>query len=296
MYDFGAIDKCLQAMRNRIGFKTYNPNKPAKYGINIKCLNEVRMAYTHRSEVFAGKPEIQGQTPYYNPSTEAVTLRLFDTYGWDKLKGRNISLDNLYTSIPMTQKMLEKGVTVLGTMRHNRKGLPKEISSTKDREHLSSKIWYEKEKGKLSLVSYVVNTKSKGKKNVVLLSSHAVIAGVTKDDDKEKPALIKVYDYTKGGTDICDQRAANYSVNIKSPRWTIKLFCYMLDTSRINVQTLHSVKQGYDPRKVDSFDFGWNLVSALTLPQLQRRKTAGLQKAVTSKIFICLNSFGATDF
>ena len=30
------------------------------------------------------------------------------------------------------------------------------------------------------------------------------LLGVTKDDDKVKPAIPKLYDYTKGGTDIVD--------------------------------------------------------------------------------------------
>ena len=30
---------------------------------------------------------------------------------------------------------------------------------------------------------------------------------VTKDDGKEKPALYKLYDFTKGGTDIVDQKS-----------------------------------------------------------------------------------------
>ena len=54
------------------------------------------------------------------------------------------------------------------------------------------------------LISYVVNTKSKGKKNVLALTTMRPLLGVTKDDDKVKPAIPKLYDYTKGGTDIVD--------------------------------------------------------------------------------------------
>ena len=286
MADYGAVDECLYACRNQLGFKTYNPNKPAKYGINIKCLNEVRCAYTHRSEVFAGKPVEQGHTPYYIPNTEGITMRLFEQYGWRKLKGRNITMDNLYSSIPMAEKMLQKGVTMIGTMRHNRKGLPKEIKSVAGRTNFSSIIWHEKEKGKFSLNSYVVDTKSKGKKNVIVLATVPVLLGVTKDDGKQKPAIIKTYDFTKGGTDICDQRTGNYSTSTKSPKWTKKILSYMLDVSRVNSQTIHSLNHNLEPRKVDSFDYGWSLVLELVTPHIQDRRnnTPGLNKPVTEKM------------
>jgi hypothetical protein len=41
MSQYGAIDKCLYACRNRLAFKVYNPAKPAKYGLLFKCVNEV---------------------------------------------------------------------------------------------------------------------------------------------------------------------------------------------------------------------------------------------------------------
>ena len=34
--DYLCIDECLYACRNQIGFRQYNPIKPARYGINIK--------------------------------------------------------------------------------------------------------------------------------------------------------------------------------------------------------------------------------------------------------------------
>lgn len=33
-----------------------------------------------------------------------------------------------------------------------------------------------------------------------------LLLGVTIDDKKEKPQLVKVYDFSKGGTDVMDQR------------------------------------------------------------------------------------------
>ena len=83
MGDFGAVDENLYNSRQAITFKVYNPNKPHPYGINFKCLNEVRFAYTHRSEVYAGKPTEMEGAEYYIDNTFDITTRLFEKYGWD---------------------------------------------------------------------------------------------------------------------------------------------------------------------------------------------------------------------
>ena len=49
---------------------------------------------------------------------------------------------------------------------------------------------------KLSLYLYVVNSKSLGKKSVLLLSTIQPILGTEKDDGKRKPANQNLYDYT----------------------------------------------------------------------------------------------------
>ena len=44
---------------------------------------------------------------------------------------------------------------------------------------------------------------------------------MTKDDGKKKMAIFKLNDLTKGGTDVVDQKMGNYSVRLKSSKWTV---------------------------------------------------------------------------
>ena len=43
-------------MRNQIGFKQFNPNKPSKYGMLLKSVNAVNYCYTFIAAPYCGKP------------------------------------------------------------------------------------------------------------------------------------------------------------------------------------------------------------------------------------------------
>lgn len=182
--------------------------------------------------------------------------------------------------------MLDRNITGVGTIKNNRRCIPKEINSTANRENYSYKCYWEKENKKISLHSYVVNTKSSGKKNVLALSSMPPILGITKDDKHKKPAVLKFYDFSKVGTDVIDQRMGSYTVNTKSRRWTMSSFSYILDTIRVNSQTIYSLNNGMDPRKVNSFKFGWELAKELVKPfiELRRNETKNLKSHILKKI------------
>ena len=44
------------ASRNRMPFRMYMPNKPGKYGINVKTLAGADVPYVYSADVYAGKP------------------------------------------------------------------------------------------------------------------------------------------------------------------------------------------------------------------------------------------------
>ena len=77
-------------------------------------------------------------------------------------------------------------MTVVGTIKTNRKGVGC-LKKMDDRENNSTLIYWENEKGTMKMTSYVVNTKSSGKRNVLVLATANPILGVSKDDRKSKP-------------------------------------------------------------------------------------------------------------
>ena len=145
---------------------------------------------------------------------------------YTSLKGRNISFDRLSTSIPLADWFLAKDITSVGTLVANQRGLPKEFIKTTEREEFSYKVLWSKDEPYMSLHSYVVETKSTGKRNVLLLSTLKPLLAVTRDDGKKTRQIYKVYDFTKGKTDIIDQRAQYYTCKVKSNKNNCSIFIY----------------------------------------------------------------------
>ena len=50
---------------------------------------------------------------------------------------------------------------------------------------------------------------------------------------------------------------------------------YVLDTIRVNSQTIYAICQGKDPRSTDLINYGWELSMQLAKPHMERRRTTG---------------------
>ena len=195
--DYLSLDETLCPTRTQISFKQFIPSKPAKYGMLSKSINAFCYPFTFSTAVYPGKPKAK-PTFYYTLETSQTLKCLIQNLECHKnLVARNILYDRLYTSIPMVQWLLDRGITSVGTLQSNRKGIPAEIKEIKDRETNSHEIYWKKDDGIINLHSCRVKTKISGKRNVLLLSTVPPLLATTKDDNKSKPAIYKLYDFSK---------------------------------------------------------------------------------------------------
>lgn len=106
------MDEKLQSFRGRCSFRQYTPNKPAKYGIKMFALVDSINYYTANLEVYTG---VQPDGPFrLNTSAISVTKRLILPI----LKtGRNVTMDNWFTSVPLAEDMLKNKLTIIGTIK-----------------------------------------------------------------------------------------------------------------------------------------------------------------------------------
>ena len=75
-----------------------------------------------------------------------------------------------------------------------------------------------------------------------------------------------------------------YTVKSKSRKWKLVAFYYILDTARINAATMFALKHKENPKKVKSFEIGFELVKSLIIPNIQRRPLRGLRMNVRKKM------------
>ena len=142
------VDEQLVGFRGRCPFRVYMKSKPAKYGIKIWMLCDVETSYAMNLQVYTGK---EGPRSEKNQGCRVVldlTHSLKSGYG--------ITTDNFFTSIPLAQELLKRGLTLTGTLRKNKTEIPAELQPMPARKELSSMFAFN---GNLTVVSYAPQKK-----------------------------------------------------------------------------------------------------------------------------------------
>ncbi|KAJ0172478.1 hypothetical protein K1T71_011617 [Dendrolimus kikuchii] len=102
------LDEQLVAFRGRCRFIMYLPNKPAKFGIKIFMVADTKYPYIYNFEVYCGD---QPEGPFHVSNKVAdVTNRLLEPLIH---MGRNVTMDNWFTSYPENSKKWAKERHVL---------------------------------------------------------------------------------------------------------------------------------------------------------------------------------------
>ena len=116
----------------QINLKQFNLSKPAKYEMLYKSINACSYPFIFSTAVYPCKPKAE-PIFYYTPRTSQTVKYLIQNLECHtNLVGRSIFYDRLYTLIPMAQWLLDRGITSVGTLQSNRKGIPAEIKEIND--------------------------------------------------------------------------------------------------------------------------------------------------------------------
>ena len=142
-----------------------------------------------------------------------VVLKLSEPF---QKSERNITSDNFFTNLELGRKLLQN-LTIMGTIRKNRKELPAEFMSTKDRKKFTTLYGYQKE---TIIASYC----PKKGKMVTLLSTMHLDKGTESPGPEKKPEVITYYNAKKGGVDTMDQMVRWFTTKRKTRRWATVIF------------------------------------------------------------------------
>lgn len=220
------VDESLIPFRGRLVMRQYIKNKRHRYGIKLFKLCSSG-GFTYSTIIYAGKNlEHEKTTPY------SVVMNLCKPI---LNCGRTVITDNWYTSVELATNLLNNQTHLVGTVRKNRKGLPKDVveKKLKANEH----IIRENSRG-ISILKW------HDKRDILLLSTkHSDVIVPTKNRRgtiKHKPAMVVDYNAGKSAVDLSDQMTAYQSPLRKSVKWYRKLaFELVLNTALVNSWILY---------------------------------------------------------
>lgn len=244
------IDESVVPFRGRIIFRQYNKQKRHKYGIKEFKLCTIP-GYTYKINVYAGKNNDQTNTTPLNVVMSLCSDLLY--------KGHTLVTDNWYTSIDLAKKLLNAETHLVGTIRKNRKHLPKDVVNAK----LKRGQFVAKESSEGITVM-----KWKDKRDVLLLSTkHSVQFQNVRKRNKviSKPKIVIDYNGAKGAVDLSDQMAAYSTPLRKSIKWYKKYAInLLLNTAVVNALVLYQSVTG---KKIQMANFRLELLKSFCSQQ-----------------------------
>ena len=259
------VDEQLVPFRGRCPFRQYLPSKPDKYGMKIWWVCDSTTFYPLNGIPYLGK---ESTTRATNLSRYVVET-LVEPY---ERSNRNVTCDNYFTDLDLALSLLSKGLTLVGTVRKNKRFIPGEFLPGKDRLKESSVFGFTKSS---TLVSYV----PKPRKAVVLLSTMHHDSSVSIANAR-KPEIILYYNSTKGAVDSLDQQVHQYMCKRRTNRWPMAFFMNCLDVSGVAGFVLWKAtypnwnRARHNVRHL----FLESVAESLILPQIRRRSVKGLHK------------------
>lgn len=272
------IDEQLVATRGRCPFRQYIPSKPGKYGIKIFWLCDSETSYPLKGEIYVGK---QPNAPANANNVRDLVKRLVRPW---MNSGRNVTMDNYFTSVALAGDLLAARTTVVGTMRKNIADIPLQMLANRQRPELSSIFGFDHE---LTLVSYV----PKKNKAVILLSSmhHDAVVDI---NQASKPEIILHYNETKSGVDNLDHLVRSYTCKRKIKRWPMTIFFNIVDCAAVAGYVVWCTKfPDWNAGKKDKRRmFLKDLALALVEGELQRRSQN--PQAVQRQVKLAFESLG----
>lgn len=243
------VDEQLIEFHGRVRFQQYLRSKPGKFGIKIFWLTDTENSFPLRCLVYVGK-ETLPEAEREGPISEAVVLHLSRSYLG---AGRNITMDNWFTSVNLCDRLAEAQTSVVGTIRSNRRGVPLAAKSTQGRTKGDSKHFVA---GQKVLCSYF----DKGNAPVLLLSTKHTYG---RHNDGEKPEIVTCYNATKSGVDNLDKLVRTYRSQRKCRRWPYGVFMALVD-----VAVIASMKS---MQALNHYSFKMDVGYEMTLPLVRQR-------------------------
>lgn len=265
-----SIDESLMKFKGRLGCVVFVRIKRARYGIKFYKLCESDSGYCLNFKIYTGHDKISNDIDV-NVS-ESVVRDL------SKLiinQGYTMYLDNWYSSPSVFEYLLQNNTNAIGTVRSNRKNMPKDLASLKLKK---GEIAARSSRGVLALKwsdrkdVYLLSTKHKNAEMTDSGKKAFQKGGKSAENNTIKPKCVLEYNHGMGGVDHQDQVLACFPVMRKFVKGYRKIFFYMFDMGLYNSYVLYSKMQAKKNHYVNfRLDVAEQLLENVLLPDYKTR-------------------------
>lgn len=258
-----AIDEHMIKFKGHNIMKQYVKNKPVKWGFKMWCRADSSTGYLFQFDLYTGKKKVGTETGL----GESVVLQLSE--GLQDI-GCEVYFDNFFNSPNLQYLLANRNIKACGTVRSNRKNIPKIIPADKNMKR--GDIFATSSNG-ISFIKWMDN------KAVFLLTNFlspipttTVKRRMQGSGDKINvtcPEVVAMYNKNMGGVDIMDQKKVCYEVDRKAKiKYYLRLFFDLLDIAMNNSYIIYC--KLHEAKRVEG-----TLLSSLEFRQVVARSLIG---------------------
>lgn len=252
-----------------MSYKQYNPSKRARFGVKFYKLCESKSGYCIQFKIYTGQDTKKNSN---TSASENVTMFMSTPIAG---YGHTLFLDNWYSSPNLFQKLQSIKTNIIGTVRFNRKNMPKELAAAKLKQ--SDVI--------LRSCNGILVAKWKDKKDIYLMSTkHKKIEMIEVEKKRwknnnspvTKPNVVLEYNDGMDGVDLQDSYLSSFSLMRKYVKSYKKIFFYLADIALFNAYVLFCKKIDVAKSKKYSFskfrlDVAEQILQSVCIPDYQKR-------------------------
>ena len=242
-----SVDERMVKSKARTHFRQYIRNKPTKWGFKYWVLADPT-GYTLDFNLYCGRH--RGSPISSNGLAFDVVMELANTY---QFQGYSVYFDNLYTSPALLHALKEVGIGATGTLRTNRKDVPKSVhqlqNTLKKSDVLRGTGYYIRQDDDVYVCwrdnscVCVISNNFPGHSDGTIRRCTRKQNGEFEVVELPLPAAIKKYNQFMGGVDLSDQLISYHRVIRQTKRYWRTIFYHLLEIAITNASIIHKWMQ-----------------------------------------------------
>lgn len=232
-----AIDESLVLWKGRLSFRQYIKSKRHRFGIKLYIICDCETDFILNFIVYTGATTtIQDPLENVLGKSGLVVKKLMKPY---LNKGHSLFTDNFYTSPQLAMYLHKKKTNICGTVRKNRKLMPK----------MDSKLKLGEREGKCTNKLLTIHWKDRRDVYMLTTINKDIMVETNKIDritGKKyiKPECVVHYNNNMGAIDKTDMLLSSTECVRRTMKWYKKLFFHIIDMCLLNAYSAYKTVTG----------------------------------------------------